>query len=55
MVELKPKDEVLNAGALNDDDDEEDEVVELKQEVLDEYLLTACKENNYEEAVLRLQ
>lgn len=49
-TEIKDK----NLEGEKDEDDEEEEgeqEEELKQEQLDEYLLKACKEDKYEEAV----
>jgi hypothetical protein len=51
MAEVKP--DVVN-NAVDDDEDEENQEEELKQEVKDEFLLKACKENNLEEAQLWL-
>lgn len=51
MAEVKP--DVVN-NAVDDDEDEENQEEELKQEVKDEFLLKACKENNLEDAQLWL-
>ena len=55
MADEEKKVTVEEPGKDDDSDEEEEEGEKYTQEERDDFLLTACRENNYEEVLLQLE